>query len=112
ANGRRRPMISKVIVLLVCCAVLAVLPQMVPFYLQGVLAKVWILAIFAMSLDLLLGYTGLFSLGHAAFLGAGGYALGILMVRYGIYDFWIGTGLSVLIPGIVGGLFGIVALRV
>ncbi len=44
------------------------------FYLQLV-AKIMIIAIFAMSLDLLVGFTGLVSLGHAAFFGLGAYAL-------------------------------------
>jgi len=40
--------------------------------------KIMISAIFALSLDLLVGYTGLVSLGHAAFFGAGGYTLAVL----------------------------------
>src|SRR5205823_928505 len=44
------------------------------FYLQ-LLAKIMLMAIFAMSLDLLVGFTGLVSLGHAAFFGLGAYAL-------------------------------------
>jgi branched-chain amino acid transport system permease protein len=47
------------------------------FYVQSV-ARMMILAIFAMSLDLLLGVTGLVSLGHAAFFGLAGYALAFL----------------------------------
>ena len=51
------------------------------FYLQ-LLTKVMILAIFAMSLDLLVGYTGLVSLGHAAFFGLAGYALALIQPKY------------------------------
>jgi branched-chain amino acid transport system permease protein len=43
------------------------------FYTQF-LSKVLIMAIFAMSLDLLVGYTGLVSFGHAAYFGLAGYA--------------------------------------
>jgi branched-chain amino acid transport system permease protein len=50
------------------------------FYAQMV-ARMMILAIFAMSLDLLQGVTGLVSLGHAAFFGIGGYALALRHVR-------------------------------
>jgi len=46
------------------------------------LTKVLIFAIFAFSYDLVQGYTGLLSLGHAAFLGVAGYAVGILAVRW------------------------------
>src|SRR5438128_2058806 len=49
-----------------------------PRYVLTVLTEVFIYAIFAMSLDLLLGYTGLPSLGHAAFWGLGAYATGIV----------------------------------
>ena len=51
------------------------------FYLQLV-AKIMIMAIFAMSLDLLVGYTGLVSFGHAAFFGIGAYALFVLSPQY------------------------------
>jgi branched-chain amino acid transport system permease protein len=53
----------------------------VNFYMQ-LLTKVMILAIFAMSLDLLVGYTGLVSLGHAAFFGLAGYALALIQPKY------------------------------
>ena len=57
---------------------LAVFPWVgTDFYAQMV-ARMMILAIFAMSLDLLLGVTGLVSLGHAAFFGLSGYALAFL----------------------------------
>jgi branched-chain amino acid transport system permease protein len=48
-----------------------------PTYLTSLLIEVMIFAVFAMSLDLLLGYTGLVSLGHAAFFAVGAYAAGI-----------------------------------
>ena len=51
------------------------------FYIQ-LLTKVMILAIFAMSLDLLVGYTGLVSLGHAAFFGLAGYGLALIQPKY------------------------------
>ena len=52
------------------------------FYLQ-MLTQMMILAIFAMSLDLLQGVTGLVSLGHAAYFGLAGYALAYWQVFYG-----------------------------
>lgn len=51
------------------------------FYLQ-LLTKVMIMAILAMSLDLLVGYTGLVSLGHAAVFGIAGYALALVQPKY------------------------------
>ncbi|MDA3130444.1 branched-chain amino acid ABC transporter permease [Aliibacillus thermotolerans] len=53
-----------------------------PFFLASfhisLLTEILILAIFALSLNILVGYTGLVSLGHAAFFGAGAYAAGLI----------------------------------
>ncbi len=61
---------------------LAALPFLAnkPFYIT-VIAEAMVFAIAAMSLDLLLGYTGLASFGHAAFFGLGAYAAGLLAVN-------------------------------
>jgi branched-chain amino acid transport system substrate-binding protein len=63
-----------------------------------------------MSLDLLLGYTGLSSLGHAAYLGLGAYAVGVLTTRYGA-GFWTVFAAGILLAVAVAALFGLVALR-
>ena len=57
------------------------------FYMQ-LLTKVLIMAIFAMSLDLLVGYTGLVSFGHAAYFGLAGYALALMAPRYETVSLW------------------------
>ncbi|MCL4745368.1 MAG: branched-chain amino acid ABC transporter permease [Burkholderiaceae bacterium] len=70
------------IVFVVVAALLAAFPLTEStFYLQ-LLTRTLILAIFAMSLDLLVGYTGLVSLGHAAFFGLAGYSLALLQPKY------------------------------
>jgi branched-chain amino acid transport system permease protein len=48
---------------------------------QGVLIQIFILAIYALSYDVLMGYTGIISFGHALFFGAGGYTAAILLRR-------------------------------
>ena len=58
------------------------------FYLDLV-TKVMILAVFAMSLDLLVGYTGLVSFGHAAFYGVGAYTLALASPRYEAASLWL-----------------------
>ena len=58
-----------------------------PFYLD-VARRILILAIAAVSLNLILGYGGLVSFGHAAYLGIGAYAVGILGF-YGITSGWL-----------------------
>lgn len=58
-------------------AVLGALSALLPTYALELATRVGIFAIFAMSLDLLVGYTGLASLGHAAFFGLAGYCAGL-----------------------------------
>ncbi len=58
----------------ICALALALLGPMLSPYLSDLIVKVMILSIFALSLELLVGMTGLVSLGHAAFYGIGAYA--------------------------------------
>jgi branched-chain amino acid transport system permease protein len=83
-----------------------------PLYVQDLMTKVLIFAIFGMSLDLLLGYTGLFNLGHATFFGVAAYTTGVLMVKLGIESFWISSFAGIFMATLVGAVFGVVALRV
>ena len=58
--------------------VLALLPFTMSDYPRALVSEIFIFAIFAMSLDLLVGFTGLVSLGHAAFFGFGAYTAGLI----------------------------------
>lgn len=74
-----------------------------PRYLQ-LGSQILIMALFALSFDLLLGYGGIVTLGHAAYFGAGAYTAGLL-AKYG----W-GEPISALaISGLVAGLLGVIA---
>jgi branched-chain amino acid transport system permease protein len=71
-------------------------------------------AILVMSLDLLLGFTGLASLGQAAYLGIGAYLTAILATRYQIglgYDFWLVVLLGMLGGAALAAVFGLLAIR-
>ena len=71
-------------------------------------------AILAMSVDLLLGYTGLASMGQAAYFGVGAYLTAILAARFHIglgWDFWLVVVLGILIGAALAALFGLFALR-
>jgi branched-chain amino acid transport system permease protein len=74
------------------------------------LTQALIYAILAMSLDIILGYTGLASLGHAAYFGLGAYGVGILATRYGT-GFWVTLPAGILLAVAVAAIFGLVALR-
>ncbi len=92
--------------------VLVLLPALLPSYVQSIWTKFLIFAIFATSFDLIYGHAGLLSLGHAAFFGAGGYAVGALMLHTGITSFWVGLPLGILVAGLIAALFGFISLRV
>lgn len=96
----------------ICGVILMILPPFVSAYVQSMLTKVLIFGIFALSLNLLMGYTGLMSLGHAAYFGAAGYTAGILIVRYGVESFWLVAPAGILMATLIAAFFGIIALRV
>jgi branched-chain amino acid transport system permease protein len=90
--------------------VLAVLPQALSSYQLGLLTKMLIFALFAMSLDLILGYAGLPSLGHAAYFGVGAYTVALLAL-YVRDNFWLDLGAALLAAALCAALFGLLALR-
>ena len=94
----------------VVAAALLLIPPMLPPYILSLVTQALIWAMLAMSLDLMLGYTGLSSLGHAAYLGLGAYSVGILTTRYGA-NFWVTLAVGVLIAAGVAAIFGLIALR-
>ncbi len=95
---------------LIVTLLLVVLPFGLNSYHVGLLTKMLILALFAMSLDLLLGYAGLPSLGHAAFFGVGAYAVAMLTLRAGLNP-WLAFPAGVLAATLAGALYGLLALR-
>ena len=74
-----------------------------PDYLQ-LGSQVLIMVLFALSLDMILGYAGIVSLGHAALFGTGAYTAGILSAHLG----WSEPVTGLLIAGLVSGLVGLV----
>jgi len=89
---------------------LIVAPPFLSAFLLSLLTQALIYGILAMSLDLLLGYLGLPSLGHAAYLGLGAYSVGVLATRHGA-GFWTTLVAGVLLAMAVAAVFGLVALR-
>ncbi len=82
-----------------------------PKFWQFLLAQVFIWAVFAMSYDLLMGYTGILSFGHAMFFGTGAYVTGILLV-HASWPLWQ-VLIAVLVVSVLQSLLiGLVSLRV
>jgi branched-chain amino acid transport system substrate-binding protein len=98
------------VAILVAFLALVLAPPFVSSFLLALLTQAVIYAVLAMSLDIILGYTGLASLGHAAYLGLGAYSVGILTTRHGA-SFWVTLAVGVLLATAVAAIFGLVALR-
>ncbi|MBI2216605.1 MAG: branched-chain amino acid ABC transporter permease [Candidatus Rokubacteria bacterium] len=67
---------------LVTIAVLAVLPWVLARHQLSILVDLLIFGLFAMSLDLIMGYTGMVSFGHAAYFGLGAYGSALLLIHF------------------------------
>ena len=102
-----------------------------PKFWQGQMIVIFIMAVYAMSYDLLIGYTGLLTFGHAAFFGGGAYAMALFLahVAPGIVEHYritlpgganiteglllvVGGGLAVVVSILLGLLFSAVSVRV
>lgn len=79
-------------------------------YYIGFMRRVLIFAIAAASLNFILGYGGMVSLGHAAFFGAGAYTVGVLMAE-GITSAWFAWPVAAIVAGAAAFLIGAVSLR-
>ena len=80
------------------------------FYVQ-MIARMMILAIFAMSLDLLQGVTGLVSLGHAAYFGLAGYALAFVTPQDAPVSLWWSLPLAVAASALAALIIGFLVVR-
>lgn len=102
-RARLKP--AEIVVWVVIVAVLALVPQYAALW-----TEILILALFAISLDLILGYGGIVSLGHAAFFGFGAYAAGLYAIHVSPEPL---TGLVVATAGaaLLGALTSFIVLR-
>jgi branched-chain amino acid transport system permease protein len=91
-------------------AVLLVVPYFAATYWMDVLNRIGIAIIGAIGLNILLGFTGQISIGHAAFLAVGAYATAILEVNVGL-PFFLAIPLGAFITSGFGLIFGIPSLR-
>lgn len=80
-------------------------------YLISIAVFVGIWITLALSLNILTGYAGQVSLGHAAFFGIGAYTSAVLAVRYGL-PFWADFLAAILVTALAGAILGLPSLRV
>jgi branched-chain amino acid transport system permease protein len=74
-------------------------------------ARILIFILFALSLDLILGYGGIITLGHSAFFGLGAYTAGILSAKLGVNDNFLQLAAAAAAAALLGALTGAVILR-
>ncbi len=83
----------------------------VPLFGQGLMVQVFILAVFALSYDILMGHIGILSFGHALFFGTGVYTVGILL-KYGQWSLPAAILMVILITGLESLVISVLSLRV
>jgi branched-chain amino acid transport system permease protein len=99
------------LVLVLGLIALAAFPFVGSEFYQQMVTRMMILAILAMSLDLLQGVTGLVSLGHAAFFGIGGYALALVSSDNGPISLWWSLPVAVAVSGLAALIIGFFVVR-
>lgn len=87
---------------------LLIFPWLMPY--EALAVNILVLGLYAVGFNLLFGYTGLLSFGHAAFLGSGAYGCGIALVHFGVP--WFGAILiGVLLSVVFAAIMGFLAIR-
>ncbi|HET7668930.1 MAG TPA: branched-chain amino acid ABC transporter permease [Burkholderiales bacterium] len=95
---------------LVTIAVAALLPLVAGEYYINLASQIVIFAVFAASINLLLGYGGLPTLGHAAYLGVAAYLSALLQLKLG-WSHWMIAPVALLGTTVMACAFGLIALR-
>jgi branched-chain amino acid transport system permease protein len=101
------------IVIVALLAVLVIVPHSGSFVIL-LATRALAFAILAMSVDLLLGYTGMSSMGQAAYFGVGAYLTAVLATKFQFgmgWDFWLVVVMGILIGCALAAVFGLFAIR-
>jgi len=106
-NRRTAILVAGILFLAAVPPLVAMLDQ--PFYID-LFRRVMIFAIAALSLNLILGYGGMMSFGHAAYLGVGAYAVGVL-AHHGIDNGYLQWALAIAASALVALVIGAVSIR-
>jgi len=105
---------ARTLILGACVLLLLAVPPLAMLlgqsYYIDLVRRVMIFAIAAVSLNLILGYGGLVSFGHAAYLGVGGYSVGILAF-YGMHSGWLQWAVAVAVSALVALVIGAISVR-
>jgi len=111
ATARRLPRLARTVPGAIFIVCLAILPLAAGSYVGGIVTEILIFSIFAMSLNLLIGYTGLLSFGHAVFFALGAYAVILLGVHLGV-NAWLGIVAGICMAALGAAMIGYFCIRV
>ena len=95
----------------VLLALIFLIPHIADRSIVSLATKILIFGLLVASLDILVGYAGMWSFSHAGFFGLGAYATGIITKHYGIEEFWYSAPMTLLIVAVVAAIFAFIALR-
>jgi branched-chain amino acid transport system permease protein len=79
-------------------------------YIVSVVSLAFIMALAALGMNLITGYTGQFNLAHGAFMAVGAYTVGILTTDYAV-PYWVAFALAGVVTGVLGYFVGLLSLR-
>ncbi len=96
---------------LIALVFLAVCPTFMGRTLVSMLSKSLIFALFAASLDVIMGYGGMRSFGHAAYFGLGGYTVALLYARADLGNFWLGLVAVIVVCAVAGAVISYFTLK-
>src|SRR3954463_2689003 len=104
----------KILMVIAALAAVAIIVPTTGSFVILLVTRALAFSILVMSVDILLGYTGLASLGQDAYLGVGAYATAILATKYHIglgWDFWLVLLFGILVGAALAAIFGLLAIR-
>jgi branched-chain amino acid transport system permease protein len=99
-------------ILVLAVGLLIVMPFFLSDFLQLLMTKFLVIAIYGMAYNLVYGYTGMLSLGHGAFFGAGAYTAGLLALHTQSTSLWAALPISILAAAGLAAVFSLFFLRV
>jgi branched-chain amino acid transport system permease protein len=110
-DGRLRIATTKGLPVVVAFVALALFPAFGSSFYVDLAAKIMIYAIFALSLELIVGQTGLISFGHAAFFGIGAYAVALVTARVDAASLWTVAAAALVAASVFAVAVGALSLR-
>ena len=102
---------ASLILKLIAIAAIACVPLSGESFYVELVAKMLLMAIFAMSLDLLVGFTGLVSFGHAAYFGIAAYSVALLTAKFGQLSLWLALPAAILLSAAAALVIGFFVIR-